>query len=67
MRVKSRAMAIASISAAALLATACGGGSDDSDGGSGGEGGTITAAGCNPENPLVAGNTAETGRVRWSV
>lgn len=60
MRVKSRAMAIASISAAALLATACGGGSDDSDGGSGGEGGTITAAGCNPENPLVAGNTAET-------
>ena len=60
MRVKSRAMAIASISAAALLATACGGGSDDSDGGSGGEGGTITASGCNPENPLVAGNTAET-------
>ena len=60
MRVKSRAMAIASISAAALFATACGGGSDDSDGGSGGEGGTITASGCNPENPLVAGNTAET-------
>src|SRR5699024_118006 len=42
----------------ALFATACGGGSDD--GGSGGEGGTITSGGCNPENPLVAGNTAET-------
>ncbi|MGO1167679.1 MAG: peptide ABC transporter substrate-binding protein [Janibacter sp.] len=52
-------MAVASISALALFATACGGSSDDG-GGSGGKGGTITAAGCNPENPLVAGNTAET-------
>lgn len=59
MRVKSRSMAVASISALALFATACGGSSDDG-GGSGGKGGTITAAGCNPENPLVAGNTAET-------
>ncbi|WP_435202815.1 peptide ABC transporter substrate-binding protein [Janibacter sp. GS2] len=53
-------MAVASISALALFATACGGGSDDDSGGGGSEGGTITAAGCNPENPLVAGNTAET-------
>jgi len=58
MRVNSRSMAVAGISALALFATACGGGSDD--GGSGGEGGTITSGGCNPENPLVAGNTAET-------
>lgn len=58
MRVSSRSMAVASISAVALFATACGGGDDG--GGGGGEGGTITASGCNPENPLVAGNTAET-------
>lgn len=66
MRVKSRAMAVASISAVALLATACGGGDDDKSGGdgtSGGEGksgGELVSGGCNPENPLVAGNTAET-------
>lgn len=61
MRVKSRAMAVASISAIALLATACGGDSDsDSTSGGGGAGGEIKAGGCNPENPLVAGNTAET-------
>lgn len=62
MRVNSRSMAVASISALALFATACGGGDGDGDGGGsgGGEGGTITSGGCNPENPLVAGNTAET-------
>ncbi|WP_242612770.1 peptide ABC transporter substrate-binding protein [Janibacter limosus] len=53
-------MAIASISAVALFATACGG-SSDSDSTSGGTaGGEIISGGCNPENPLVAGNTAET-------
>lgn len=59
MRVNSRSMAVASISAFALFATACGGGSDD-DGGSGGAGGEFSYEGCNPENPLVAGNTSET-------
>ncbi len=59
MRVKSRSMAIASISAVALLATACGGGSDEG-GGSGGSGGEIISGGCTPENPLIAGNTSET-------
>ncbi|NYF97532.1 peptide ABC transporter substrate-binding protein [Janibacter cremeus] len=55
-------MAIASISAVALLATACGGSSDDSSGGGGdgGSGGEIVVNGCTPENPLVAGNTGET-------
>lgn len=60
MRVKSRSMAVASISAVALLATACGGSSGEDDGGSGGGGGEIVSGGCNPENPLIAGNTAET-------
>ena len=65
MRVNSRAMAVAGISAVALLATACGGdsGSDSTDAGSNGEGktgGEIVMGGCNPKNPLVAGNTAET-------
>ena len=64
MRVKSRAMTVASISAVALLATACGsdGGDSGSDSGSGEgqSGGEIIMGGCNPENPLVAGNTAET-------
>lgn len=41
MRVKSRAMAIASISAVALLATACGGSSDDDSTSGGGAGGEI--------------------------
>ena len=59
MRVNSRSMAVASISALALFATACGGGGDD-EGGSGGAGGEMTVGGCNPENPLVAGNTSET-------
>ena len=59
MRVKSRSMAIASISAVALLATACGGSSDEGSG-EGGSGGSMTVAGCTPENPLIAGNTSET-------
>ncbi|WP_245634300.1 peptide ABC transporter substrate-binding protein [Janibacter corallicola] len=53
-------MAVASISAVALLATACGGSSDDGGGGEGGSGGEVVVNGCTPENPLVAGNTAET-------
>lgn len=58
MRVHSRSMAVASISAFALLATACGGGGDD--GGSGKAGGEFSYEGCNPENSLIAGNTSET-------
>ncbi|MCM3555198.1 ABC transporter substrate-binding protein [Janibacter melonis] len=58
-------MAIAGISAAALVATACGGGSSSSDdagtsGATGQTGGEFVIGGCNPENPLVAGNTSET-------
>ncbi|WP_338750690.1 peptide ABC transporter substrate-binding protein [Janibacter alittae] len=55
-------MAIASISAVALVATACGGSSDDNSGsgGDGGGGGEIVVNGCTPENPLIAGNTGET-------
>lgn len=58
MRVKSRAMTVASISAVALFATACGG-SDDSGDSGGGTGGEIIAKGCEPENPLIGGNTGE--------
>ncbi|GAA1236244.1 ABC transporter substrate-binding protein [Janibacter melonis] len=64
MRVNSRAMAIAGISAAALVATACGGGDSSSDSGSGGgegqAGGSFSIHGCTPQNPLVPGNTNET-------
>ena len=63
MRVKSRSMAVASISAVALLATACGGSGNNSEEGSGGGGegsGEIIVGGCTPENPLIAGNTGET-------
>ncbi|WP_107774425.1 peptide ABC transporter substrate-binding protein [Nocardioides sediminis] len=60
---RSLTLASALLVASAALA-ACGG--DDDDGGGGqsesGEqtGGEITVRGCNPENPLVPGNTAET-------
>lgn len=65
MRRVPRSMTIlAYASAAALVLSACGGGDDGGDndgGGSGGSaGGEIVVNGCNPENPLVPGNTAET-------
>lgn len=64
MRANSRAMAIAGISAAALLATACGGSDGSNDGGSDGDsgktGGSFSIHGCTPQNPLVPGNTNET-------
>lgn len=59
MRVKSRAMAIAGISAVALLATACGGDSGSSSDSAGKTGGEIIARGCQPQNPLIGGNTGE--------
>jgi oligopeptide transport system substrate-binding protein len=52
---------LAYASAAALVLSACGGGGDDDDNDGGGSaGGEIVVNGCNPENPLVPGNTAET-------
>ena len=59
---KVRALASALLVAMATLA-ACGGDDDDGGGdqpsGEGQTGGEITVRGCNPENPLIPGNTAE--------
>ena len=71
MRGITRTVAVAGISAVALLATACGGDDGDTtatDGSNettttaaeGAAGGEIVVNGCTPENPLVAGNTSET-------
>jgi len=54
---------VAGISSVALLAAACGGGNsndDPSSSASGKTGGAVTVRGCNPQNPLVPGNTNET-------
>jgi oligopeptide transport system substrate-binding protein len=54
---------VAGISSIALLAAACGGGnsSDDTSSSAAGKtGGAVTVRGCNPQNPLVPGNTNET-------
>lgn len=63
MRARTRAMAAASFTALALMATACGGGGSDTPDpatdSSGQAGGDITVAGCTPENPLVPGATSE--------
>lgn len=63
MRRVSRSMAVVAVSALTLVASACGSGDDDDNtggSGSGSEGGEIVVRGCNPENPLVPQNTAET-------
>ncbi|MFW5468802.1 peptide ABC transporter substrate-binding protein [Knoellia sp. CPCC 206435] len=66
MRGTTRTVAVAGISAAALLLAGCGGGGNEDSEGEGTTGtsaktgGAITVRGCNPENPLVAGNTSET-------
>ena len=63
MRGTTRTVAVAVMSAAALIAAGCGGGTDSgsSDGAAGGKsGGEIQIRGCNPENPLVPSNTTET-------
>ncbi len=52
------AFVFTTVLAAGLLA-ACGG-DDDGDNEGGSAGGEIVVRGCNPENPLVPGNTAET-------
>ncbi|KRF27702.1 ABC transporter substrate-binding protein [Phycicoccus sp. Soil802] len=54
---------LAGITSVALLAAACGGGdsSDDTSSSAAGKtGGAVTVRGCNPQNPLVPGNTNET-------
>ncbi|MEO9325151.1 ABC transporter substrate-binding protein [Nocardioides sp. C4-1] len=59
---------VLAVGALGLALAACGGDSDSDGGssnnnsseGSGGGGGEIVVRGCNPENPLVPGNTAET-------
>jgi oligopeptide transport system substrate-binding protein len=56
---RSMAVVTTTLLAAGLLA-ACGDDDDNGGGGGGQEGGEITVRGCNPENPLVPGNTAET-------
>ena len=63
MRGTTRTVAVAAMSAVALLAAGCG--SSDDGGGSettaaGTTGGEIVVNGCTPENPLIAGNTSET-------
>ncbi|QDP97855.1 ABC transporter substrate-binding protein [Microlunatus elymi] len=65
MRGRTRAMAAAAgIAAVALVAAACGGGgsetgNDTQTNAAKATGGEITLRGCTPQNPLVAGNTAE--------
>ncbi|SDO63640.1 oligopeptide transport system substrate-binding protein [Pedococcus dokdonensis] len=54
---------LAGITSVALLAAACGGGNssdDPSSSAAGKTGGAVTVRGCNPQNPLVPGNTNET-------
>ena len=58
MRGTTRTVAVATMSAAALIAAGCGSGSSDT--GSGETGGTIQVRGCNPQNPLIPSNTTET-------
>src|SRR6188768_3555717 len=63
MRGTTRTVAVAALSAVALLAAGCGSGdSDDTATSAAGAktGGEITVRGCNPENPLVPSNTNET-------
>lgn len=65
MRRVPRSMTVAAVSSLAVLLAACGGGDGDEGGSSNGGGGSATGGeiivnGCNPENPLVPSNTAET-------
>jgi oligopeptide transport system substrate-binding protein len=63
MRGTTRTVAVAALSAVALLAAGCGSGDDgetDTPAAEAKTGGEITVRGCNPENPLVPSNTTET-------
>lgn len=60
-RVPRSVRTVAAVSALGLVLAACGSDSSDSEGNASADGGgEITVRGCNPENPLVPGNTAET-------
>lgn len=68
MRATSRAALVAGMSATTMLLASCGGGGGDtnagSDGATGGQaggkaGGEIVVRGCQPQNPLVGGDTGE--------
>src|SRR6476646_5671257 len=63
MRGTTRTVAVAALSAVALLAAGCGSGDSGSTATSAAgakTGGEITVRGCNPQNPLVPSNTTET-------
>ncbi len=63
MRGTTRTVAVAAMSAVALLAAGCGSGDSDdtaTTAAGGKTGGEVTVRGCNPENPLVPSNTTET-------
>ena len=63
MRGTTRKVAVAALSAVALLAAGCGSGEDgetDTPAAEAKTGGEITVRGCNPENPLIPQNTTET-------
>src|SRR5215207_3838134 len=63
MRGTTRKVAVAALSAVALLAAGCGSGDGDETDTPAAEaktGGEITVRGCNPENPLIPQNTTET-------
>ncbi|WP_168581223.1 peptide ABC transporter substrate-binding protein [Gephyromycinifex aptenodytis] len=62
MHIKTRAALVAGLSATALLAACGGGGQTGGDGGGGGKeanGGEIVVRGCQPQNPLIGGDTGE--------
>ena len=63
MRGTTRKVAVAALSAVALLAAGCGSGEEgetDTPAAEAKTGGEITVRGCNPENPLIPQNTTET-------
>ncbi|HEU0042224.1 MAG TPA: ABC transporter substrate-binding protein, partial [Jiangellaceae bacterium] len=61
MRVSARKGAITGAIGLALVLSACGGDGDgEGDGSEAAAGGAVNVRGCNPENPLIPGNTNET-------
>lgn len=60
MRVSARKGAITGVIGLALVLSACGGDDDDDGDDAAASGGSVSVRGCNPENPLIPGNTNET-------